>query len=207
MHETLTALGARYPGLQACLPAMQKAAQLLIHCFTQGGRLYLCGNGGSAADADHIVGELMKGFLKRRPLTPEQRAAFAPEEAALADGLMQGLPAISLHSQTAWMTAFMNDEDPALVYAQAVYCLGRPGDVLMAISTSGNSDNVVAAARAARARGMAVLTLTGQCPCALDPLSTIALHVQARETYRVQELHLPLYHWLCATVEEHFFPT
>ena len=205
MIESLQELIARYPALQSCECEIERGARMLIDTFEKGGRLYLCGNGGSAADADHIVGELMKGFLKRRPLSAEQKAAFSEEDTHLAAGLMGGLPAISLHSQSSLLTAFMNDEDPSLVFAQALYSLGREGDVLLAISTSGNSANIVNTAKVARALGMRVLTLTGENFCRLDPLSDVIVHVEDTETYRIQELHLPVYHWLCAAVEDHFF--
>ena len=205
MIETLNELTTRYPTLRSCITEIEQSAELLIDTFEKGHRLYLCGNGGSAADADHIVGELMKGFLKKRPLTQEQRDAFGKEGESLAKGLMGGLPAISLHSQSALLTAFMNDEDPSLVFAQTLYSLGQADDVLIAISTSGNSQNIVAAAMTAKALGMKVITLTGAKACRLDALSDIIIHVDDTETYRIQELHLPVYHWLCATVEEYFF--
>lgn len=201
--ETLTQLTERYPALSACKEQIAQAEQLIISTFAAGNRLYICGNGGSATDADHIVGELMKGFLKKRPLTQEQIAAF--DDASVAKGLMQGLPAISLHSQTAFLTAFLNDEDPALLYAQAMYALGRKGDTLLAISTSGNSKNVVYAAQAAKALGCNVISLVGERSCKLDELSTVTIHAPHTETYRIQELHLPIYHYLCASAEDHFF--
>ena len=179
------------------------AAEEIIACFRAGGKLLLCGNGGSAADCAHICGELAKGFLKKRPLTKEQIAAF--DDPNVAKGLMQGLPAISLHSQSAFLTAFLNDEDPALVYAQAMYALGRKGDTLLAISTSGNSKNVVYAAQAAKALGCNVISLVGNRDCKLDSLSQVIIHADHHETYRIQELHLPIYHYLCAAAEAHFF--
>lgn len=205
MIESLSELIARYPKLGNCENTIRQSAEMLIQAFKDGHRLYLCGNGGSAADADHIVGELMKGFLKKRPLSDEQKSAFAAEDTALANGLMGGLPAISLHSQSALLTAFMNDEDPSLVYAQALYSLGQKDDVLLAISTSGNSENIVAAAKTAKTLGIKVIVLTGAKECRLDAIADLAIHVDSTETYRVQELHLPVYHWLCAEVEEYFF--
>ena len=201
--ETLSQLIERYPLLAPCENAIHKSADILIDAFKNGHRLYICGNGGSAADADHIVGELMKGFLKKRPLTETQIAAF--DDSDLAKGLMQGLPAVSLHSQTAFLTAFLNDEDPSLLYAQALYALGKKDDVLLAISTSCNSQNVINAAKVARALGCKVITLTGAKSCKLDALSDVTIHADSDETYRIQELHLPIYHYLCATVEDYFF--
>lgn len=201
--EKLSELIERYPLLTCCQDEIDKACDLIIKTFKSGNRLYICGNGGSAADADHIVGELMKGFLKKRPLTESQIAAFCDKE--LAHGLMQGLPAVSLHSQAAFLTAFLNDEDPSLLYAQALYALGKKDDVLLAISTSGNSQNVVNAAKVARAIGCKVISLVGEKECSLDALSDIIIHAGHTETYRIQELHLPIYHYLCATVEDYFF--
>ena len=201
--ETLSELITRYHLLSSCESEIKEATELLIKTFENGNRLYICGNGGSAADADHIVGELMKGFLKKRPLTENQIAAF--DDKQLAAGLMQGLPAISLHSQTAFLTAFLNDEDPSLLYAQALYALGKKDDVLLAISTSGNSQNVVNAAKTARAIGCKVISLVGSKDCKLDSLSDVIIHADHTETYRIQELHLPIYHYLCAAVVDYFF--
>lgn len=201
--ETLPELITRYPLLSSCENEIKEATELLIKVFENGNRLYICGNGGSAADADHIVGELMKGFLKKRPLTENQIADFCDKD--LAHGLMQGLPAVSLHSQTAFLTAFLNDEDPSLIYAQALYALGKKDDVLLAISTSGSSQNVVNAAKVARAIGCKVISLVGSKECKLNSLSDVIIHADHTETYRIQELHLPIYHYLCATVEDYFF--
>ncbi len=201
--ETLSELITRYPLLSSCECEIEKAAKLLIKAFENGNRLYICGNGGSAADADHVVGELMKGFLKKRPLTESQTALFEDKE--LANGLMQGLPAISLHSQSAFLTAFLNDEDPSLLYAQALYALGKKDDMLLAISTSGNSQNVVNAAKTARAIGCKVISLVGAKECKLDTLSDVIIHANHSDTYCIQELHLPIYHYLCAAAEDYFF--
>ena len=206
--ETIEELTARMPELSGCADAVVSAATLLAEAFRTGGTLFTCGNGGSAADADHIVGELAKGFLKSRPLPPElaEKLNALDESRTLSAALQAALPAVSLHSQAALLTAFLNDRSAPAVYAQALLSLGRPGSVLLAISTSGNSENVVLAAKTAKALGMKVISLTGAAPCALDPLSDAAIHVGAAETYRVQELHLPVYHWICARVEEEFFP-
>ncbi len=198
------------PALAACETDIRAARAQLIDTFRRGHKLLLCGNGGSAADCDHITGELLKGFLSRRPLGTEACAAIA---AALSDGdrhpdyplltgcLQGGLPAISLPAQTALVSAFCNDVDASLVYAQLVWALGTPGDCLMCLSTSGNSRNVVLAAEAARAKGMTTIALTGQRPSALSALCTITVRAPSCETYRVQEYHLPIYHYLCAEVE------
>ena len=203
--ETLEEMIGRYPKLENCKNEIKKSAEMLIECYESGNCLYTCGNGGSAADSDHIVGELMKGFLKKRPLTDEEIAAFGEDGEKIARGLQRGLGAMSLHSQSSLLTAYMNDEDPALVYAQTLYSLGRGGDVLIAISTSGNSENVLYAAKVAKAKGIKVIAMVGERSCKLDGVADVVIHVGDTETYRVQELHLPVYHWLCAAVEDHFF--
>ena len=209
--ETIIELTARYPGLAGCAAEIEKAGEILIEAYRNGGCLFTCGNGGSAADSDHIVGELMKGFLKKRPVPAEFREKLAAYDDAdfLANHLQGGLPAVSLHSQSALLTAFANDVDASMMYAQTLYAMGKSGDVLLAISTSGNTKNVVNAAKIAKAMGIRVISLTGAKPCRLDGLLTepadCAIHVGDTETYRVQELHLPVYHWLCAKVEETFF--
>ena len=196
------ALFEHYPALAAQADTLAKARELLIDSYSHGGKLLLCGNGGSAADCDHIAGELLKGFASKRELTQELRAAMGEE---LADCLQMGLPAISLPSQGAIISAFCNDVDAGTVYAQLTLALSKPGDLLWCISTSGNSANVVAAARAAKALGVRVIGMAGERNCALDELCDVVLHAPETQTYRVQEYHLPMYHWLCAEVENYFF--
>ena len=196
------ALFEHYPALAKQREALEQARNLLINTYAQGGKLLLCGNGGSAADCDHIAGELLKGFASKRELTPDLRAAMGEE---LAGRLEMGLPAISLPSQGAVISAFCNDVDAETVYAQLTLALSKPGDLLWCISTSGNSANVVAAARVAKALGVRVIGMAGERKCALDELCDVVLHAPAIDTYRVQEYHLPMYHWLCAEIEEHFF--
>lgn len=207
--EAIEELIVRQPELAGCEDAIVRSANLLIDAFRAGGMLFTCGNGGSSADADHIVGELAKAFRKKRPLSPElaKKLNEVDDSGVLSAVLQEALPAVSLHSQSALLTAFLNDCSASAIYAQALLSLGRPGGVLLAISTSGNSENVVLAAKTAKALGMIVVTLTGSAPCILDTLSDVVIHVNAQETYRVQELHLPVYHWLCARVEEEFFPS
>ena len=209
MIETVKELIERYPGLAMAEKAIEDAEKAIIEAYKNGKTVFTCGNGGSAADADHIVGELMKGFLKKRPVPAcdrEKLAAIDPENADfMADNLQCGLPAISLHSQSALLTAFANDVDASMMYAQVVYAMGREGDVLLAMSTSGNSKNVVNAAKAAKLKGLTVISLTGEKKCKLDDIADVAIHVGATETYKVQELHLPVYHRICAAVEDEFF--
>ena len=202
-------LYTRYPCLLSCAPDIEKAVEALIACYHEGGKLLICGNGGSAADSLHIAGALMKGFLKKRPIKAEKRAEMkknAPEiPDSILDNLQEGLPALPLVEGAALLSAFANDVDPALVYAQGVNALGRAGDVLLAISTSGNAENCAAAAMTARGLGITVIALTGSGGGRLAGLADIAIRVPESETFKVQELHLPVYHELCARVERHFF--
>ncbi len=205
LNELLT----RYPQLQGCKDEIRTAADAIIACYQKGGKLLLCGNGGSCADCDHIVGELMKGFIKKRPLSAEQKAkmqAKAPQlQEELLHKLQGGLPAIALPAITALNTAFCNDVDPELLFAQSLMSLGRAGDILVALSTSGNAKNVYAAAKVAKGLGLTVLALTGGNGGLLARVADICIIVPESETFKVQELHLPIYHYLCAAVEEAFF--
>ena len=199
----------RYPALNACKKEIIKANDALIACYEAGNKVLLCGNGGSCADCDHIVGELMQGFLKKRPLTDADKEAMKKASPTLTDAtlssLQGALPAISLPSYTALGSAFCNDVDADLVYAQGVLGLGRSGDILIAMSTSGNSKNVVRAAEVARALGLTVIAMTGAGGGKLAALADVCIRVPEDETFKIQELHLPIYHVLCAEVEAHFF--
>lgn len=202
-NSHINTLLLHYPELEGCRKEIQEAAAMLCSCFRKGGKLLLCGNGGSAADCEHIVGELMKGFLLRRPV-PE-KIACNPELLAEAPLLQQGLPAISLTGQPALSTAIQNDIGAQMVFAQQVYGYGRPEDVLLGISTSGNSENIMHAMHVAKALGLHTIGLTGRDGGNLAKICEIAICVPAVETYRVQEYHLPIYHAICAMVEEAFF--
>lgn len=199
----------RYPALEVCREQIAQSLDMLIDCFEKGGKLLLCGNGGSCADCEHIVGELMKGFLKKRPLSEgkkrEMRARCESVETSTLELLQGGLPAISLTSMTALNTAFCNDVSPELLFAQPLMALARENDVLLGISTSGNSKNVCVAAEVAKALGIRVLALTGKSGGKLKTLADVCVAVPETETFKVQELHLPVYHALCAQVEAHFF--
>ncbi len=199
----------RYPALECCKEQIEAARDTLIECYEKGGKLLLCGNGGSSADCDHIVGELMKGFLLKRPINEADKARMRADSPELSDktlnSLQMGLPAISLTSISALNTAFANDVDPELIYAQSVFALGKADDVLIAISTSGNAKNVCEAARVAGAIGMKVIALTGRDGGKLKSLSDVCVIAPECETYMIQELHLPIYHYICAEVEKHFF--
>jgi D-sedoheptulose 7-phosphate isomerase len=192
-----------YPQLAPCAPQIEAAFDLLNHCYATGGKLLLCGNGGSASDADHIAGELLKGFKSRRPLPPDLRASLGD---ALADRLEGALPAIPLGNFTALNTAYLNDVDGDYTFAQLVLGLGKPGDVLLGISTSGNAKNVNHAFRAARALGLKTLGLTGEDGGAFRENCDVCVFAPSTETYRIQELHLPIYHALCLMIEAEFFP-
>lgn len=192
----------RYPCLAVCRQAMEEAAAMLVSMHRQQGTLLLCGNGGSAADCEHISGELLKGFLSKRPLSEEKKAGIDP---VLAGKLQDGVRAIPLNSLSALFTAFCNDVDAAAVYGQLVSVFGKPGDVFLGLSTSGNAANVCAAAEVASARGMKTVAMTGESGGRLAGLCDCAIRVPASETYQVQELHLPVYHALCAEVEARLF--
>ena len=200
---------SRYPALAECAEEIRTAAERMLCTYRNGGKILVCGNGGSCADSDHIVGELMKGFLSKRPMGEEQKRNFrqtlGKDAEKLIERLQQGIPAISLPSQAALISAYANDVDPELVYAQLVYGYGKPGDLLIGISTSGNAKNVVAAVRVAKALGIATVGLTGMRESALSALCDCTIRVPETETYKVQELHLPVYHFLCAWLEEQAF--
>lgn len=205
-EEVLQSLITRYPDMASCEAEVRAATDLLIDSFRSGGKLLVCGNGGSAADSEHTVGELMKSFRFKRPVEPAFLSAYREANGEDAPGWLEGaLPAISLVSQTALSTAFGNDEASVGVFAQQVYGYGEPGDVLLAISTSGNSANVVEAAKVARAKGVRVIGLTGAKESKLTPLSDVCVRVPRDEVFQVQELHLPVYHCLCACAEAELF--
>lgn len=186
-----------------------QCAQLIIDSYKSAGKVLLCGNGGSCADCDHIVGELMKGFLKKRPLSEHQEQAlkneFKDEWDSIKDKLQQGLPAISLCTHNALITAFNNDVDADLVFAQQVLGYGKNNDVLIAMSTSGNSVNVINAVKTAKALGLTVIGFTGRKGGKLKDLCDLCFCVPSDETYRIQEYHISIYHAVCAAVEAYFF--
>jgi D-sedoheptulose 7-phosphate isomerase len=198
-----------YPVLKACEEDISRAYELLKTAFLNKGIMLACGNGGSAADAEHMVGEMMKTFKLQRPLSQDLKEKlvhdFKNEGAFLAEHLQRSLTAISLVSQTSLSTAIGNDVSADLVFAQQVIGYGKPGDVLFAISTSGNSKNILYAIYTARVIGMKVIGLTGRTGGKMKAHCDVAICVPADETPRIQELHLPVYHTLCAMLEEHFF--
>lgn len=207
--EQIELLTARYPMLAGVKEDIYHAYQLMRSGYEAGGKLLIAGNGGSAADAEHIVGELMKGFKLPRKVTSEfaEKLLAVDEQmgAVLAENLQGALPAIALDGHYALTTAYANDCSPRLCFAQQVYGYGNAGDMLLAISTSGNSKNVLYAAAAAKAKGMKVIGLTGEKESRLSVLADVCIKVPETETYMVQELHTPVYHCLCLMLEEYFF--
>jgi len=200
-------LFARHPALESC--AVVDAVEVLIGCYRDGGKLLICGNGGSAADSLHVVGELMKGFKLERKLSEELQmriGRLAPKNAEyLISNLQSGFPAISLVSELALCTAFSNDRAADLVFAQQVLVHGSSKDVLLAISTSGNSKNIIHAAEIAKVQGMVVISLTGKIGGQIKHLSDVTIAVPSTDTSVIQELHLPVYHAICACIENEFF--
>lgn len=206
MSTGLSSLFDRYPVLRRCENDLRAAFDFLAAAYRDGHKLLVCGNGGSAADSEHIVGELMKGFLKKRPIPAADTAKLeAVGGKEIASRLQGALAAISLPSQMSLLTATANDGDYDLTFAQQVYGLGRPGDALLAISTSGNSKNVCNAVIVAKAFGLKSIALTGEHGGDLAPLADVAIKVPSNNVAEIQELHLPVYHWLSTELEAAFF--
>ena len=205
----LKELTGRYPQLKKLENEIDKAAQCLIKCFQQGRKLLVCGDGGSSSDSDHIVGELMKSFEQKRQLVGNLKNELITIDGErgkyLSEKLQQGLPAISLTAHSALITAIANDTDPDLIFAQQVVGYGNTGDVLIGISTSGNSQNIIDAIITAKAIGMIVIGLTGEKGGKMRSYCDILINVPGTRTSFVQELHLPVYHALCMIVEKSFF--
>lgn len=199
----------RYPALKIVEDDIARAYQILEDSYKNGGKLLVAGNGGSAADAEHIVGELMKGFkLPRKPQSDFADKLIQTNTelgAVLAENLQGALPAIALDGHPALSTAYMNDCEPLLCFAQQVNGYGKTGDVFLGISTSGNSKKVLYAATTAHAKGMKVIGLTGAKSSKLEQMSDVCIKVPQTETYMIQELHLPVYHCLCLMLEDEFF--
>ncbi len=197
-----------YPTLKNNKESIEKAYSLLVKCAEENAFIYCWGNGGSAADSEHIAGELMKGFILKRPLPQEEKALFNKFDGGkeIADNLQKGIRCISLVSHTGLISAFANDIDPALVFAQQVYAYAKSEhDVLIALSTSGNSLNVVNAVKAARAAGIKTVSITGEKDSKLSDLCDVTVKLPTTVTYEIQELTLPVYHALCAALEAEMF--
>jgi D-sedoheptulose 7-phosphate isomerase len=199
----------RYPSLAACREQIISAYNILEEAYSDGRKLLVAGNGGSASDSEHIVGELMKEFKLKRKIYSAQIERLMQIDSemgtVLAEHLQGSLPAISLVGEPSLTTAFMNDAVPVLIFAQQVNGLGRAGDVFLGISTSGNSKNVLYAAVAAKSKGLKVIGLTGEKENRLMEFADVCIRVPETETYKIQELHLPVYHCLCLMLEERFF--
>jgi D-sedoheptulose 7-phosphate isomerase len=207
--QILTEMLNRYSQLDHLKEPIKIAAETIIKTFQNGGKLLVCGNGGSCSDADHIVGELMKSFEGRRPLSQplqEKLKQLSPETGAmLAEKLQQGLPAISLTVHSALITAIANDISGEVIYAQQVVGFGNQGDVLLGLSTSGNSQNVIDAMIVAKAKGMTTIGMTGETGGKMREWSDILINVPEKRTAFVQELHLPVYHAICMMIETEIF--
>ena len=198
----------RYPALEAVSKEIHSALSILKATYENGGKLLLCGNGGSAADCDHIVGELMKSFKSKRPIAPafeDSLKNFGDNGIYLAKTLEAGLPAVSLCEHNSLSTAYANDRAPDAVFAQQLSVLGNSGDTLLALTTSGNSRNCVLAAITAKVKGMKIISITGESGGRIAQLSDVAIKLPEKETYLVQELTLPVYHYICAELENYFF--
>ena len=202
-------LFGRYPILICAENDIIETYLILEECFRNSGKLLVAGNGGSAADAEHIVGELMKTFKLQRKIDSELARRLGETDLrmgqVLAEHLQGALPAIALDGHMTLTTAYMNDCVPFLCFAQQVNGYGKKGDVFFGISTSGNSQNILYAAITAKAKGMKVIGLTGENPSHLSKIADVTVRVPMTETYMVQELHLPVYHCLCLMLEEYFF--
>lgn len=209
LYQYIDLLILRYPQLIVAKDCIVEAYQILEESYTNDGKLLVAGNGGSAADAEHIVGELMKGFVNPRKLEAEYSDALITVNKelgrVLSENLQGALPAIALDGHLALTTAYLNDCEPLLCFAQQVNGYGRKSDVFLGISTSGNSKNILYAATVAKAKGMKVIGLTGEKDSKLSEISDTCIQVPETETYKIQELHLPVYHCLCLMLEDTFF--
>lgn len=209
LYQHIDLLVLRYPQLAVTRDCIVEAHRILEEAYTHEGKLLVAGNGGSAADAEHIVGELMKGFVNPRKLETDYSDALITVNKelgrVLSENLQGALPAIALDGHLALTTAYMNDCEPLLCFAQQVNGFGRKSDVFLGISTSGNSKNILYAATVAKAKGMKVIGLTGEKDSKLSEMSDVCIQVPETETYKIQELHLPVYHCLCLMLEDKFF--
>ena len=213
MKETvkkhLEELVERYPSLKACKKDIEKAYLLLEKAYDNDKKLLIAGNGGSAADSEHMAGELMKRFKINRPIdkkfADKLKAVDKTRASRLVKNLEKPLRAVPLTSHISITTAYMNDADASGVFAQQMLGFGDKGDVFLAISTSGNSENIIAACVVAKALGIKIIGLTGENKCELDKFSDVCIKVPEKETYKIQELHLPVYHCLCLMLETNYF--
>jgi len=198
-------LNDRYSALKPISSDLERAVEILVESYKKDRKFLICGNGGSASDSEHISGEFLKGFMNKRSCTNNLFSEYGEDGERLFNNLQCGIKAIPLPSLSSAMTAYMNDADPDLVYAQLTFALGQKDDVLIAISTSGNSKNVYFAALTAKSLGIKVIALTGEGGGKIKDIADICIRVPEKETYKVQELHLPVYHFICMAVEEEIF--
>lgn len=209
IEKQIDILVERYPKINECKEEIAKAYLILEESYASGNKLLIAGNGGSAADSEHIVGELMKGFENPRKLSAEYKDKLVSVNSelgkVLGENLQMALPAMALDGHVALTTAYMNDCEPLLCFAQQVNGYGKEGDVFLGISTSGNSKNILYAAVAAKAKGMKVIALTGAKDSKLSQIADVIIKAPETRTYRIQEYHLPIYHCLCLMLEERFF--
>lgn len=207
--EIFDELIARYPQLEACAAQVREAFDIICAVYRSGGTLFIAGNGGSAADSEHISGELMKSFMFKRAVdvrTADRLKELYGEEGEKLSAMLEGgLPAVSLPSLVSLSTAISNDVGGDVIFAQMINAIAGEKDCFLAISTSGNSKNIVLAAMAAKAKGVKMIGLTGQKECKLDSICDTVIHMPETETFKIQELHLPVYHALCAMLEAEFF--
>ena len=208
VNNTLEKTIERNPELSGLKNDIISAFEAIAQTYKNGGTLFVCGNGGSCSDSEHIVGELMKSFKKYRPIDSAVKAnlmAMGEDGIALANNLEGGLPAVALSSHPSLSSAFINDKNPLMCYAQQLSVMGKKGDVLMVLSTSGNAQNCLYAVLTAKAMGIKTVLLAGKTGGKIKTLADVSIVVPANETYLVQELHLPIYHCLCAMLEEEYF--
>lgn len=188
---------------------IQNIIEKLIFLIKSGGKILICGNGGSAADSDHIVGELMKSFRLKRPINMEYRnrliELYGEDGTKIANGLQMGIPAFSLNQHSSLLSAIANDTDPSLVYAQQVSVVGNPNDILICLSTTGNSVNICNAAKVGSVKGMYTIGLTGSEESIINNLCSSTIKVPSNETYRTQEYHQVIYHYICMYIESELF--
>lgn len=197
----------RIPELECIKDDIEKAINETIKCYENGGKVLIAGNGGSACDSEHIAGELLKSFLKKRPIKKEIRDELLKIEDGeyIADNLESPLRAISLTSHIGLSTAYLNDKEPYLVFAQQLLGFGEKGDIFIAISTSGNSKNIIYAVKLAKAMGIKIIAFTNENGGVLSSMADITIKAPAKETHIAQEYHQAIYHELCIKVEDHFF--
>lgn len=207
LEKVMEQLLSNYPQLTIIKSNIMQAYELIRSCYENKKMILLCGNGGSAADCEHIVGELMKEFVVKRklPKREEEQLRMYGADEEMVSNIVEALPAISLTSHISFLTAFCNDNSAEDMFAQQLYVLGKPGDVLWAISTSGNSMNVIKAAIVAKAKGIKIIGMTGASGGKLAQYSDVLISVPSEITARIQEMHVPIYHTICSMLEAHFF--